>query len=921
MKKKIIIGLALVLIISAAVFAIIEFNSVKFEDLDKNSEYYDYVVSLAKKDIVEGYDETTFAPDDVCTREQLITFLHKASGSPAPSILESFSDVKEDDSFASAIAWAKEMEITRGYADGTFGVGKALDKSQAFVFIHEWAKETGRVEGDKDLYLTSFTDASDIETYALNAFAWALYEGLIDPEISDVLEPKKEITRGEVAIFLGKILEKHYHKWTPYTDNGDGTHSRTCDCGKEKSKHTFNDGELIKAPTETEDGEIIYTCTACLSTKTEKAKAGSEIITRADLEKAIVYTAWAYYAKAEKAQYDSTHLSELNSNAGGNNRMTAQTPPEYATSDTNFYSVCSDYTSQVYYEALKVVSMGEVNLPLGTSTSYLFRLADNQAEGSYNLMKYNDPFIKDDVDACIMRYVDFDAHQNSYSSRLLNEMAFRVYDSPSFYDYTTGITFKKDGYDGEVHYSYYDDAGNKLDPKDVLKNNVLEFSENCVNTMRPGDFFVNNYHALLYIGGNNALHCSGYKVDTTSGQDKVEEGGAFLYLKDVGSYFANSASSWVVLRPLELIVKKGYDEDDGNDIVKGITIPESTKTRIEYPMLEIDRTVQVNPFGMVAEGENLTYTIKLANKSNEKNYTFWSNKAKKHYLNVVVTERIPEGTEYVSSSEGGVYENGVITWNIEEIKYSRTETLTYTVKVTAKAGESIVSDGGMVGNIPSNSITTAVGRRRLSDSEKEILVNIGSGSSTDLEKYGIDTDFAENLYKEMGIEIELPTTEEIINGLFTSEMVSPISSSLYQTVSDRTMFVKQKDIPDSLRRTREMIIDRYWGGRRFFIGYDEQWDFANYAIKEFRTEQLQAGDIIVFVRSENKDFTDDLSKLDSVSVMVYDGEKLLVARKYAKHDYASYKIYSGNDVMKQLSSLFTVDKDLFFAIRPLESAE
>ena len=49
MKKKIIIGLALLIIIAGAVFAIIKFNSVKFEDLDKNSEYYDYVVKLAKK--------------------------------------------------------------------------------------------------------------------------------------------------------------------------------------------------------------------------------------------------------------------------------------------------------------------------------------------------------------------------------------------------------------------------------------------------------------------------------------------------------------------------------------------------------------------------------------------------------------------------------------------------------------------------------------------------------------------------------------------------------------------------------------------------------------------------------------------------------------------------------------------------------
>ncbi|MBQ2325101.1 MAG: DUF11 domain-containing protein, partial [Clostridia bacterium] len=466
--------------------------------------------------------------------------------------------------------------------------------------------------------------------------------------------------------------------------------------------------------------------------------------------------------------------------------------------------------------------------------------------------------------------------------------------------------------------------GNKLEYGDVFKNNVLDFAKNCKTAMRPGDFFVNNHHVLIYIGDNKALHCSGLKVDTATGKDNTETGGAFLYLGDVASYFDMDVTTWTVIRPLELIVKSGYDEDDGNDIVKGITIPESTKTRMEYPMLEIDRTVDVNPFGMAVEGENLTYTIKLSNNTNDVGYIKWSNKDKRSYDNIVVTEKIPEGTEYVSSSEGGVYENGVITWNIEKIKYSRSETLSYTVRVLARAGESIVSDGGMVGNIPSNSIKTAVGRRSLTDAEKEILKNIGNGSGDDLGKYGVDTDFAENIYKEMDIELELPTVSEIVNGLFTPELVHPISSSLYATVSDLTMYVKQNDVPEALRSTLEMIIDRYWGGRRFFIGYDEQWDLANYAIKEFKKDYLQAGDVLVYVKAKNRDRTDDLTELDSVTVMVYDGERLLKSRRFMGtngEEFNAQKIYSGKNVLSELRSAFTVDNDLFFALRPLESAE
>jgi hypothetical protein len=120
----------------------------------------------------------------------------------------------------------------------------------------------------------------------------------------------------------------------------------------EVNGHTWSNGDYTTVATETSDGTITHTCKICKETATEVVPAGTKIVTRADLEQAVIDTAWAYCLKKEKVQYDSEHLTKVNGIYGGISRHSKDVSPEYGTSDTNLYTVCSAFVNNAYREGI-----------------------------------------------------------------------------------------------------------------------------------------------------------------------------------------------------------------------------------------------------------------------------------------------------------------------------------------------------------------------------------------------------------------------------------------------------------------------------------------------------------------------------------------------------------------------------------------
>ncbi|MCG4470511.1 S-layer homology domain-containing protein, partial [Lawsonibacter sp. DFI.6.74] len=106
-----------------------------FIDVPAGSYYEDAVVWAVEKGITTGTSATTFNPNGICTRAQIVTFLWRAVGSPGPKTMSGFSDVPADSYYAKAVAWAVENGITGGTGDGKFSPDAACTRAQAVTFL------------------------------------------------------------------------------------------------------------------------------------------------------------------------------------------------------------------------------------------------------------------------------------------------------------------------------------------------------------------------------------------------------------------------------------------------------------------------------------------------------------------------------------------------------------------------------------------------------------------------------------------------------------------------------------------------------------------------------------------------------------------------------------------------------------------
>ena len=108
----------------------------KFSDVKEGAYYYDPVMWAVDNGITSGAGDGVFSPKKVCTREQVVTFLWKAAGAPRPESSQNpFTDVKSGKYYYNAVLWAVENGITSGSSAAKFGVGKPCTREQVVSFL------------------------------------------------------------------------------------------------------------------------------------------------------------------------------------------------------------------------------------------------------------------------------------------------------------------------------------------------------------------------------------------------------------------------------------------------------------------------------------------------------------------------------------------------------------------------------------------------------------------------------------------------------------------------------------------------------------------------------------------------------------------------------------------------------------------
>lgn len=723
-------------------------------------------------------------------------------------------------------------------------------------------------------------------------------------------------------------------------------------CSEQPHTHSWNDGELTTAPTQTTQGLITYTCLSCDETKSEVVAPGTQITTRADVEEALVNVAWAYYMKGAKSQYDSVDLAKVGHTYGGNSRHTRYVSPEYGTEDTSIYMVCSSFAREVYWEAINRHLFEQKLHPNGIVTRWLRLLGENQPEANFKEVSV-DKKTKNDKDVAIANWVNYNLYKSAITSMYSQSTAnttmeyaekLGTFKGASFVDwYKDGkLQLKKGGPDG---YSYYLN-GEYISPSEVKNLWFNYVSQKDANgkyvNLRPGDILANQGHTIVYIGNGYALDSnndgngSGGKYNTTTGFDNVEQFGTTASLVNVDKVFRSYAdSSFTVIRMLDYYATD-CDGDPSNDILKyqgeQIEVSTATQSRKKYPGIEIDRTVDITPYGTASKNEQITYSIKITNKSNDYSFSAWHAidgiNITQDYENLKITETIPNGTTFANASAGCSIENGVLTWNID-VPAGQMVEVNYTVNVVAEVGEKIINGGGMVDNIPSNVIENRVGNAKLSANQQSILSNLANSDKSEWQtKYGTGLAFAQGVYNEMGISLTLPTIEQVIQNVYTPttlEKRTSLTAMGKDNLNPVTMFLLNKQVSAEYLSVRNMMVDNFWGGYRAYAADPEiisqgrdAVDFQNdmdFLIKDVRYENLEVGDILVYTTAQDRGDTTLSSAVASSSVLICVGNQTLI--EMTSNGQAN--VYSEEYAKAKLVASFKKDFDLFFVMRPSQS--
>ncbi|MCF0151201.1 MAG: S-layer homology domain-containing protein [Firmicutes bacterium] len=190
-----------------------------FKDVPSGSYYEDAVLWAFYHDpqITDGTSPTTFSPDKTCTRGQVVTFLWRVAGCPEPkSTKNPFTDVKSSDWFYKPVLWAVEQGITDGTSPTTFSPTNPCTNAHILTFIHRAVgtpavSAAAVIDGVSDPIGTAANqkvidalkkEASGMAEWCRDSFVWASFNGLLEGSYTGKYDAKAPCPRKNVVYYL-----------------------------------------------------------------------------------------------------------------------------------------------------------------------------------------------------------------------------------------------------------------------------------------------------------------------------------------------------------------------------------------------------------------------------------------------------------------------------------------------------------------------------------------------------------------------------------------------------------------------------------------------------------------------------------------------------------------------------------------------
>lgn len=178
-------------------------STIPFTDVKESDWFYESVVYVYEKGLMQGTAATIFSPNQATTRGMIVTILHRLEGKPEAGSA-AFEDVAPGRYYSQAVAWASENGIVSGYGNGKFGPNDLITREQLAAILFRYVRFKGYDDtprGD----LSQYQDSALIHAYAQEAMSWAVGSGLICGVSDTMIAPGGSAIRAQSAAILTRI--------------------------------------------------------------------------------------------------------------------------------------------------------------------------------------------------------------------------------------------------------------------------------------------------------------------------------------------------------------------------------------------------------------------------------------------------------------------------------------------------------------------------------------------------------------------------------------------------------------------------------------------------------------------------------------------------------------------------------------------
>ena len=174
-----------------------------FKDVQTGYWAKAYIEALASQNIIAGFPDGSFKPNEPVTRAQFAAIINKAFKPSATRKGITFNDVKSNYWAYSAIQTASSSPFLSGYPDLTFKPEQQIPRVQAIVALANGLGLTANTQ----TVINFYTDASQIPSYAVSPVAAATSRQLVInyPTVKE-LAPQRQATRADIAAFVYQAL-------------------------------------------------------------------------------------------------------------------------------------------------------------------------------------------------------------------------------------------------------------------------------------------------------------------------------------------------------------------------------------------------------------------------------------------------------------------------------------------------------------------------------------------------------------------------------------------------------------------------------------------------------------------------------------------------------------------------------------------